>query len=216
MRTASYRPYLLCGMTALLLTACSPAGVRLSDRDRTLLDTQPVIHVVYYETGAPQLKYFNKPPPSDAQAIRRTAGDDPASLVASSLARLIGKKENLRNLKIVPDALPRPVASRPSELRLAYRDGLVLETWVDRWSFEAIAGSPGQYLMALESRARLVHPAGGRMLWSTGQCRVHGAQNRSLRIAATDFANPTKLRKVLSAGRNDCARQLLRDFSTTS
>jgi len=197
----------------LLLAACQTGGVRLSERDHVLLETQPVIHVVHYETPAPGLKYYNKAPPVQASAIRHAAGSEPAAPLATAFARLLEKKENLRNLKIASQSLPRPVATSPDLLPAPFHNGLVLELWIERWSFEAIAGVPGQYTFSLDGRSRLARPADNRTLWSTGLCRVGGLQSRGYRIAAAELANTAKLRKLLNTARNECTRALLRDFN---
>jgi hypothetical protein len=198
----------------LLLGGCAATGVRLAEPDRAALRKQPAIHVLHYETPLPELKASNKSPPPSAADIRRTAGADPAALVAAQFARLMGKREKLKNLKVEPHHLPRPVAASALELKPKYARGLALELWVDRWAFEAVAGDPGRYGLRLDGRARLSRLDDGRVLWSTGQCRVGGHTSRDYAVAVADLTNTVRLRKLLATARNECARQLARDFDT--
>ena len=71
--------------------------------------------------------------------------------------------------------------------------------------------------MTLGARSRLSRVEDGRVLWSTGHCSVDGnSSNREQRLAGTELTSGTKLRKLLAAARDECARQLLRDFDTRS
>jgi hypothetical protein len=198
----------------LLLAGCSH-GVRLSDGDRAALRSEPVIHVLHYETALPTVKANGTEPAPSPAALRRVAGTDPAALIAASLSRLLGRTHKLKNLKVEPQHLPRPVAISAAEHRPKYRRGLALELWLDTWSFEAVAGSPAYVAMRSEGRARLSRIEDGRALWSTGRCRVDGTANRDYRIRVADLRNAAKLRKLLAAARHECARQLVRDFDTS-
>jgi hypothetical protein len=196
--------------TALLL-ACSQA-VRLTETDRAALDDQPAIHVLHYETPLPHIKTFGPAAPPAAAAVRRAAGADPAALVAASFARLLGKKEKLKNLRVEKRHLPRPVAKSATAHKQKYKRGLALELWTDDWAFEAIPGEPGQYGMRFVLRSRLARLDDGRVLWSSGQCRTGGGNLREYKLAAADLTRGTRLRKLLANVRDECARQLLRDF----
>ena len=141
----------------------------------------------------------------------------PAALLAQNFSRLLGKKEKLKNLHIEPRPLPRPVAKDASPYREKYRRGLVLELWVDEWSFAPLPTDSKTYAMALVARSRLARVEDGRVLWSTGHCSVDGnSSNREQRLAGTELTSGTKLRKLLAAARDECARQLLRDFGVRS
>lgn len=200
-------------VAALLLPAgCGHDGVRLAASERNSLDEQPAIHVLHYATPLPVLKASNKTPPPRPETIRRAVGADPAALVAAGFSRLIGRRQKLRNLKLESQSLPRPVAGSALGHKPKYRRGLALELWLDTWAFEAVAGAPGQYGMRLAARARLSRLDDGQVLWSTGQCRVDGARGRDYRLAVADLDNAVKLRKLLAAARDECARQLARDF----
>ena len=194
---------------AVLLAGCSQ-GVRLSPADRDALDRQPVIHVLHYETALPQVKNGAKTPAP--AAIRHTAGADPAGLIAQSFSRLIGRKEKLKNLRVESRHLPPPVAKTTTDYKKNYRRGLALDLWVDNWSFEASANRPDHYKMRLNARARLARIDDGHVLWSTGRCSAGGKNTREPVLTNTDLAQGTRLRKALAAARDECVRQLARDF----
>jgi|GEM_PF-2773481 len=202
----------LCG---LLVSACATQGVRLTDADRASLARQPAIQVLHYETPLPEIKTGGKDPAPAAFDIRRHAAADPAALIAQGFSRLLGKKEKLRNLRLESRHLPRPVAKDVGLYRGQYRRGLVLELWVEEWSFSPLPTNTRTYLMTLGARGRLTRIEDGRVLWSTGRCSVGGstANNRELRLAGTELTGGTKLRKLLADARDECARQLIRDFS---
>lgn len=200
-------------LAAVLLAAC--AGVRLSEADRAGLDEQPAIHVLHYETALPVVKASGKAAAPAAAEVRRAAGADPAALVAQSFARLIGRKEKLKNLRIESRHLPRPVAASAKAHQARFRRGLALELWVEDWAFEPVAGSPGRHGMRLDARARLARIDDGRVLWSNGHCRIGGGNARDTRLTTAELTQGAKLRKVLAAARDECTRQLTRDFYET-
>lgn len=193
------------------LAACGH-GVRLSDTERVKLRKEPVIHVLHYETALPAIKPDGRTKLPTPHQLRRAAGAEPAALIATNLSRLLGRKEKLHNLKLEARHLPRPVPDSALDHRPKYHRGLALELWVDRWSFEPVAGGPGQYAMQLGARTRLSRIEDGQPLWSTGECRVGGANNRDYRLAAGDLGHALRVRKLLAAARNECVRQLARDF----
>lgn len=201
-------------MCVLLVSGCGTQGARLSDADRASLGKQPAIQVLHYETPLPRIQGGGKNPPPAAANIRKHAAADPAALIAQSFSRLLGKKEKLKNLRVESRHLSLPVAKDASIYREKYRRGLVLELWVDEWSFSPLPTDTKTYLMTLNARSRLAHVEDGRVLWSTGRCSVGGnnANNRDMRLAGTEFTSGTRLRKLLAAARDECTRQLMRDF----
>lgn len=199
-------------LTASLLFAGCATSVALTPSDRLALKNQPVIHVVHYESPLPVMKPLGKAVLPPAESVRKTTGADPAALVATGLGRLLEKTEKLGNLRIEPKRLARPVIRNPHELHEQFKNGLALELWVNQWGFEAVPGVPGQYSLRLDGQARLSNPREGRVLWSSAACRVSGMGNRSYRSTAGDLGNTVKLRKLLVAARNECARQLARHF----
>ena len=202
----------------LFISACGTQGVRLSETDRSNLAKQPSIQVLHYETALPEIKRGGKLLPPSAFEVRRHAAADPAALIAQSFSRLLGKKQKLKNLRVEPRHLPRPVAKNAGGYREQYRRGLVLELWVEEWSFSPLPANTRTYLMTIGARGRLAHVVDGRVLWSTGHCSVGGstASNRSMRLAATELTRGTRLRKLLAMARDECARQLMRDFDERS
>jgi len=198
----------------VLVSACANQGVRLSDTDRASLDKQLAIQVLHYETPLPEIKTGSKHPPPAAFAVRQHAAADPAALIAQGFSRLIDKKKKVKGLHVETRHLPRPVATDASFYRGQYRRGLVLELWVDEWSFSPLPADTKIYLMTLSARSRLARVEDGRVLWSTGRCSVGGnhASNRDMRVAGTELTGGTKLRKLLAAARDECVRQLARDF----
>lgn len=205
---------LLC---VLLVSGCATQGVRLSDADRATLKKQPAFQMLHYETPLPAMKNGSKIPPPSAFEVRRHAAADPAALIAVSFSRLLGKKEKINGLHVESRHLPLPVAKDAGMYREKYRHGLVMELWVDEWSFSPLPADTKIYLMTLNARSRLARVEDGRMLWSTGRCSVGGntASNRDMRLAGAELTTGTRLRKLLAAARDECTRQLLRDFYST-
>ncbi|HJW82523.1 MAG TPA: hypothetical protein VJ396_09815 [Acidiferrobacterales bacterium] len=219
MKTATLAPVhtgaLAVVLCVVLVSACASPGVRLADADRASLASQPAIQVLHYETPLPGIQKGSKHPPPAAFDVRRHAAADPAALIAQGFSRLLGKKLKLKNLRVEARHLPRPVAKDAGIYREQYRRGLVLELWVEEWSFSPLPADTRTYLMTLNARSRLARVEDGRVLWSTGRCGVGGnnAGNRDMRLAGTELTGGTRLRKLLAAARDECARQLLRDFS---
>jgi hypothetical protein len=201
----------------ILCSACAPQGIRLSDSERAKLNAQPAIYVLHYQTPAPEILAGGKNPPPSAAEVRKHAAADPAALIAQSFSRLLGKKEKLKNLHVEAHHLPLPVAADTHPFHEPYRHGLVLELWVEEWSFSPLPADTKTYLMTLNLRSRLARVDDGRVLWSTGSCSVGGstANNRDMRLTRTELTSGTRLRKLLATARDECARQLYRDFSAS-
>jgi hypothetical protein len=199
----------------VLCSACATQSVHLSDSDRTTLRTQPAIYVLHYQTAAPEILAGGKKPPPAAAEVRKHAAADPAALIGQSFSHLLGKKEKLNNLHVEPQHLPLPVANNARVYQAQYRHGLALELWVDEWHFNPLLADTKTYLMTLNLRTRLARIDDGQVLWSTGRCSVGGntAGNRDMRLTRTELTSGTRLRKLLAMARDECARQLYRDFS---
>lgn len=209
---ASTFTLLLC---VLLVSGCGTQGVRLSDADRANLKKQPAFQMLHYETPLPEMRNGAKAPPPSGFDVRRHAAADPAALIAMSFSQLLAKKEKIKGLRVESRHLPLPVAKNASIYREKYRHGLVMELWVDEWSFTPLPANTRIYLMTLSIRSRLASVEDGRVLWSTGHCSVGGntASNRDMRLSGTELTTGTRLRKLLAAARDECARQLMRDFN---
>jgi len=197
-------------LASLLLVGCAH-GVRLSDADREHLDDAPRIYVLPYETPLPHLKLASRNAPPTPAEIRRHAAADPATNVAQGFVYLLDKKEKLRNLHLETHR-PLPVAKSATDYSKHRWRCLALDLWVDDWAFEERAGEPGSYRMRLTARARLARIDDGRVLWSTGRCSV-GGNGGELRLSKAELARGTRLRKLLTYTREECARQLFRDFT---
>ena len=194
-----------------LLGACTQ-GVRLSGDDRAQLAGQPAIQMLNYETPLPRIKSGVRNPPTPG-AVHQHAAADPATLIAQGFGRLLGKKEKLKNLRTETRPQPRPVADNARHYRDKYRRGLVLELWVDEWGFTSLPADTQSYAMTLKARSRLSRVEDGGVLWSTGRCHVDGNNsNREHQLAGKELTGGIKLRKLLAAARDECARQLMRDF----
>lgn len=203
-------------LVTLPLAACA-AGIRLSDADRTELRRQSVVHVLHYESRAPRIETSNKASAPHPSAVRRHAAADPAALVAKNFSLLLAKKERLKNLRVEPRRRPLPVARDAIAYRDKFPKSLVLELWTDAWTFRPLPANPKTYTMSLSMRSRLARTDNGRVLWSTGRCRVDGnTASREQRLLHTELTSGSKLRKVLAAARDECARQFVRDFGVQS
>lgn len=198
---------LLLGLLATA-TGCGH-GPRLADAERAKLPAVSAIHVLHYDTPLPELRSPEKSAPT-AAAIRRTVAADPAAQVTALFVRLLARQEKLRNLQ-TPQPITRPVATNAREFRSKLNDGLVLELWVDDWTFSPAPADAKSYVMHLTARARLSRLTDGKILWQAEGCRV--ASGRDPKLTLTDLTQGTRLRKALTSARDECAHQLLRDFS---
>lgn len=137
-------------------------------------------------------------------------------MIAERLSRVIARKAGLKNLNLESRDQPRPIQNPADRYRAEKKNGLVLELWMDEWSFSEVAGKPGHAGMRFDARSRLTRVADGRILWSSGRCQVGGTPNRAYRISSTDLTKPARLRKLMADARNECVRQIARDFDNAS
>lgn len=193
----------------LLLAGCAH-NVPLPDDVRARLAKEPVIHVLYYPAPAPTVTAIGKTAVPTPAALQRSVNSDPAAQVAQGLARLLGKKQRLRNLQVEKRPLPLPVAKDASVHKELFRRGLALETWVEDWSL-APARSGGDYVMTLRARTRLARIDDGQVLWLSKTCQV-GNDSHNTRVAARDLSNASRVRRAAGGARDECVRQLARDF----
>lgn len=194
----------------LLLAGCAHKGVPLRDDVRARLAMEPVIHVLHYPAPAPVVKASGKAAVPTPAAVQRGVNGDPAAQLAQGLARLLGKKQRLRNLQVEKRPLPLPVAKDVSVHKGQFRRGLALETWVEGWSLVP-ARSNGDYVMTLRARSRLARIDDGQVLWLSRVCQV-GNDSHNTRLAARDLTNASRVRRAANAARDECVRQLARDF----
>jgi hypothetical protein len=213
-RTPAWRRPVAALLGLLLAAGCAHRNVPLDAGDRAQLAREPVVHVLHYPSPAPVVKAAGKAAVPTPVAVERSAGGDPAGQMAQGLARLIGKKQRLRNLKVEKQPLPRPVVEDVSRHKARFRHGLALETWVDDWSLEPARNGSGDYLVTLQGRARLARIDDGRVLWLSKTCRV-GNDSHNTRVTARDLTNATRVRRAALAARDECVRQLARDFFAT-
>jgi hypothetical protein len=207
-RTRTHLPTLI---AATLLAACT-TSVRLAGSDRAGLGQQAAIHVLHYASPLPAMKMGGKGTAPDPADIQRAAGADPAALVAQGLARVLVRKEKLKNLDIGAQPLAPPVAGSATDYRPAYPEGLVLDVWIEGWSLEPLADNPDTYALRLAGQARLARPGDGHVLWSGARCQVNGTGARGGRLMAAELRDGQRLRKLLVRASDECVRQLARDF----
>lgn len=199
-----------------LLCACATPGIRLSDSERADLKNQPAISVLHYQTPLPTVQAGGRTAPPSAAAVRKHAGVDPALLIAQGFSRMLGKRDKLKNLQVETRYLNLPVADNARSFRTLYPHGLVLELWVDDWTFNPLPADSRTWLMTLGLQSRLSRIDDGQILWSTGRCAVggHTAKNRDWRLAQAELTSGARLRKLLAMARDECARQLMRDLES--
>ncbi len=200
---------LVAALFGVLLAGCAH-NVPLRDDVRTRLAKEPVIHVLHYPSPAPMVKAIGKSAVPTPAAVQRSVGSDPAAQLAQGLARLLAKKQRLRNLQVEKRPLPPPVAKDASVHKGQLRRGLALETWVEGWSLVP-AKSGGNYVMTLRARTRLARIDDGQVLWLSRPCQV-GNDSHNTRVAARDLTNAGRVRRAAGAARDECVRQLARDF----
>lgn len=208
-RTPEWRHQAAALLGGLLLAGCAH-NVPLREDVRAQLVKEPVIHVLHYPAPAPTVKAIGKAAVPTPAAVQRSVDSDPAAQLAQGLARLLGKKQRLRNLQVEKRPLPLPVAKDASVHKEQFRRGLALEIWVEGWSL-APARSGGDYVMTLQARARLARIDDGQVLWLSRACQV-GNDSHDTRLAARDLTHASRVRRAAGAARDECVRQLARDF----
>lgn len=209
-RSPSWRRPAAAVLGVVLLAGCV-RNVALHDDARARLAKEPMIHVLHYPAPAPVVKAAGKAAVPTPAALQRAVDTDPAAQLAEGLARLIGKKQRLRNLQVEKRPLPLPVAKDPSAHKAQLRRGLALETWVEDWSLEPARNGGGNYVLELRARSRLARVDDGQVLWLSRPCQV-GNDSHNTRLAARDLGNAARLRRAAAAARDECVRQLARDF----
>ena len=203
---------LAAALGGMLLAGCTH-DIPLHDSDRARLGKEPVIHVVHYRAPEPVVKTNPKTSAPTPAALQGSVGSDLAGQLSRGLARLIGKKQRLRNLRMEKETLPLPVARDAAAHQTRFRRGMVLETWVQGWSLEPARDTAGSYVLTLRARSRLTRIEGGQVLWLSRTCQV-GTDSHNTRVPAGEIGKTHRLRKAADAARDECVRQLARDFLT--
>ena len=210
MRLNPSHRFLFLLVTAMLLSSgCISSGKRLKDADRAALGKASAVHVFYYDSPLPQLRSAEKNAPTPAD-VRKSIAADPAAQVASQFARALARQEKLRNVQSA-QPLARPVVENPRVFRDKLQDGLVVELWTEDWTIGPAPGDAKSYALTLKMQARLSRVQDGKRLWTAEGCQTNNAREQKLALA--DLTQGTRLRKALTSARDECAHQLLRDFS---
>lgn len=219
-------------ITFLLLPACASQSrnIFLNDAERAGLRRQPAIHVVHYSTPLPEVR----PPsvnrhyarvklhdaPSGAEIQSNLGNFDPTLEVTQRFVNILSKRAGLGNLRTERDAAPLPVLKDLDQFKAKYKNGVVLEVWIPRWGFHFTPIDWKTYTLTLNAQARLSRVENGKLLWTVGKCSYGGSGNTYAdRIVLTDLKTSeskkvqTKIRQTVGRIADECARQLMQDFS---
>lgn len=191
---------------------------------------QPVIHVVHYATPVPEVR----PPtarrsyvkiklhevPSGAEIQSNLGTFDPTLELTNHFTRTLAKSAGLANLRTDRSVTPLPVVSDAGIFRDQYKNGSVLEVWIERWGFQYTPVDWKTYTITMQVRSRLTRLEDGKTLWNVGECGYGGSGNSYAdRIVLADLNTSesrkvqAKIRQTVSNIAAECARQLLHDFS---
>lgn len=213
-----------------LLPACASKQVYLDDAERAALRKQPAIHVVHYATPTPEVR-----PPSVRRSyvkvklhdtpngveIQSNLGNyDPTLEVTNQFTRTLAKSAGLASLRTERDANPLPVVSNTGIFKDRFKNGSVLEVWIERWGFHFTPIDWETYTITMQVRSRLTRLEDGKTLWNVGRCSYGGSgSSYSERIVLTDLKSSegkkvqAKIKQTVANIANECARQLLGDYS---
>lgn len=213
-----------------LFPACASRQIYLDDTERAALRKQPAIHVVHYATPTPEVR-----PPSVRRSyvkvklhdtpngveIQSNLGNyDPTLEVTNQFARTLAKSAGFANLRTGREAMPLPVVSSTGIFKDKFKNGSVLEVWIERWGFHFTPIDWETYTITMQVRSRLTRLEDGKTLWNVGRCSYGGSGNSySERIVLTDLKSSegkkvqAKIKQTVANIANECARQLLSDYS---
>lgn len=230
----SAAPARLAGLALVLLAALLPACSRhvyLNDAARAELRGAPAIHVVHYAAPLPEVHppkahvapYTNvklHATPTGAEIQSNLGGYDPTLEVAQRFASTLAARAGLRNLKMERETAPLPVVKDPRSFQDRFKNGLVMEVWVEHWNFSFVPVDWKTYAVTLSARARLSRAGDGQVLWNTGDC-AYGGSGKSYedRIVLADLQGSekrrvqAKIRQTVARIAEECARQLMQDYS---
>lgn len=217
-------------IAALVLSACAPKRVYLNDAERAKLRKEPVIHVVHYTTPVPEVE----PPtashsyvtvklhdtPTGGEIQDNMGGYDPTLKVAQSFSSILTKSAGLNNLRMTKETTPLPVVKNPAQFKEKYKDGVLLEVWVDNWGFHFVPMDWKTYFLTLGAKARMTRMENGQLIWTVGECGFAGSgKSYDDRIVLGDLKTSgnkkvqAKIKQTLDRIAVECGNQLLQDYS---
>lgn len=213
-----------------LLPACASKQVYLDDAERAALRKQPAIHVVHYATPTPEVR----PPTASRSYVKVKLHDapngveiqsnlgnyDPTLELTNYFTRTLAKSAGLGNLRTDREATPLPVVSDTGIFKDKFKNGSVLEVWIERWGFQFTPIDWKTYSITMRVRSRLTRLEDGKTLWNVGECGYGGSGNTySERIMLADLKSSeskkvqAKIKQTVTNIAQECARQLLHDYS---
>ena len=217
-------------IAALVLPACASKNIYLNDTERANLRKQPAIHVVHYATPLPEVsppsvnrryaKVKLHDTPSGAEIQSNLGNFSPTFEVTQRFMRTLSKSAGLGNLRIERNSAPLPVLKDLSQFKEKYKTGAVLEVWIHRWGFHYTPIDWKTYTLTLNAHARLSRVDNGQLLWTVGNCSYGGGGNTyDDRIVLGDLKTSeskkvqAKIKQTVGRIADECARQLMHDFS---
>lgn len=225
------RQGLALALIIISLSGCSSHNIYMNDATRSDVRNAPTIYMVHYVTPEPRVNppkvhvapYANvslHDTPTGAEIQDHLNGFDPTNEVAQRLASTLKTQAGLHNIKPVNTVSPLPVISDPKAYQNQFKDGYVMEVWIDRWAFNYIPMDWKTYGITLSAHTRLSHLEDGRIVWNTGHCFYGGSgMNYQDRIVLADLKSSekkkaqTKIRQTVDQIADVCARDLLQRYS---
>ena len=217
-------------IATLLLPACASKNIYLNDTERANLRKQAAIHVVHYATALPEVRpptvkrHYAKvklhDTPSGAEIQGNLGNFNPTLEVTQRFVRILSKSAGLGNLRTERNSAPLPVLKDPGQFKEKYKTGAVLEVWIQRWGFHYTPIDWKTYTLTLNAHARLSRVDNGQLLWTIGECSYGGSGNTyDDRIVLGDLKTSeskkvqAKIKQTVGRIAEECARQLMHDFS---
>jgi hypothetical protein len=217
-------------IATLLLPACASKNIYLNDTERAYLRKQPAIHVVHYATALPEVRpptvkrHYAKvklhDTPSGAEIQGNLGNFNPTLEVTQRFVKNLSKSAGLGNLRTERNSAPLPVLKDLGQFKEKYKTGAVLEVWIQRWGFHYTPIDWKTYTLTLNAHARLSRVDNGQLLWTIGECSYGGSGNTyDDRIVLGDLKTSdskkvqAKIKQTVGRIAEECARQLMHDFS---
>lgn len=217
-------------IATLLLPACASKNIYLNDTERANLRKQPALHVVHYATPLPEVRpptvsrHYAKvklhDTPSGAEIQSNLGNFNPTLEVTQRFVKTLSKGAGLGNLRTERESAPLPVPKDLGPFKEKYKTGVVLEVWIQRWGFHYTPIDWKTYSITLNAHARLSRVDNGQLLWTVGDCGYAGSGNTyDDRIVLGDLKTSeskkvqAKIKQTVSRIADECARQLMHDFS---